>query len=314
MLPSDDKFEHLRFDPADGEIVRTPHGSGYGYWVGGHKVWFDQVTNEYVLFYRYRSPLEHGRGGLCEIATSKDGVSFEPVWQASKDAFAASSIEVGHCVRGPDGGWKLFISYEVESAGYWRIDLLEAAKLEELNAQFRRTIFQPQSFGQRSLKDPVVYVRNDEYWVYVIGGSGNVPHQEGDMVYVGGGDATFLARSNDCRYFTSLQRVFQPPNSDDWHGRRARINSVIPVDDGWLALYDGGRSSFDTYEEWCGLAWSEDGIHFERLQQAAPWIKSAYGSVRYVYAMRVGSDVLFYYEYTRPDLSHDLRVKRVQLG
>lgn len=314
MLPSENEFDYLRFDPSERTVIRAAPGSGYGYWAGGHKVSYDEQSSQFVLFYRTRSPLEKGRGGFCAVASSEDGIEYNDQWTATKEDLASSSIEVGHCVRGADGLWKLFVSYELASAGYWRIDLLEAPELGEFKAQGRRTVFQPHAFGQRSLKDPVVYVRDGEYWVFVVGGSGQGPRYEDDMIYAGGGDATFLARSDDCRYFTSLRRVFEPPNTDTWHGRRARINSVVRVRGGWLGFYDGGRNGYDTYEEWCGLAWSADGIKFERLDQSEPWIRSPHGCVRYVYALEVNSRMYFYYEYTREDLAHDLCVSVVDLS
>ncbi|MEE3279482.1 MAG: hypothetical protein VX211_06835, partial [Pseudomonadota bacterium] len=112
-------------------------------------------------------------------------------------------------------------------------------------------------------------------------------------------------------YFSELEWVFEAPGSDTWHGRRARINSVIPWGNGWLAFYDGGRTFYDTYEEWCGLAWSENGTRFERLVQHRPWVRSPYGCVRYVYALERPGAIYFYYEYTRADGSHDLRVSVV---
>ena len=311
MLPLEHEFDHLRFDPDEGHVVREPPGRGYGYWSGGHKVFFDHQTQQFVLFYRERTPLEKGRGGRCAVAISRDGVYFSDVWTATKEDFASSSIEVGHCVRDLNGAWKLYVSYEVESGRYWRIDVVEGPTLQELDVQGRRTVFQPQSFGQASLKDPTVYVSDDSYIVYVIGGSLNPPVVQGDEIQLGGGDATFLATSPDGHYFTTLKRIFQPPNADTWHGRRARINSVIRHGNGWLATYDGGRSMYDTYEEWCGLAWSDDGVRYERLDQSQPWVVSPHGCVRYVYAMEVGSKIHFYYEYTREDGSHDLRVSIV---
>ena len=87
------------FDPSAGTVIRTPPGTGYGYWAGGHKISHDPVSGTFALFYRERTPLEQGRGGRCAVALSDDGVVFEDVWRASKDEFNASSIEVGHCVR-----------------------------------------------------------------------------------------------------------------------------------------------------------------------------------------------------------------------
>ena len=313
MLPDASQFDHLRFDPTLGIVIREPPGTGYGNWVGGHKVSYDPVTKQYILFYRERTPLEKGRGGHCALAVSDDGISFNDVWRASKEEFAASSIEVGHCVRGLEGKLMFYVSYEVAGAGYWRVDLIEGDTIENLSVQSRRTVLQPHGFGLRSIKDPVVYVMDSEYLVYVVSNSRTGPSSDGDVLTVGGGDATLLAKSYDGRYFTSMKYVFEPPNTDTWHGRRARINSTIRQDNGWLATYCGGRNFYDTYEEWCGLAWSPDGARFERLEQTEPWVRSPYGCIRYVYAQDAGDRVLFYYEYTRRDGSHDLRVSPVRV-
>ena len=245
------------------------------------------------------------------MAVSSDGLTFEEVWTADKEAFAASSIEVGHPIRSLEGDWRLYISYEVAGAGYWRVDLLRGDSLASFDVQGRRTVFQPGDFGLRSLKDPVVYLRDGRWWVYIAGPARERLPRKGSQVFASPLDATLLGRSDDGLYFPELEWVFEAPGTDTWHGRRARINSVISRDNGWLAFYDGGRTFYDTYEEWCGLAWSDDGVRFERMEQHQPWVRSPYGCVRYVFALERPSEIYFYYEYTRADGSHDLRASVV---
>ena len=311
MLPDPREFDDLLFDPEMGHVVREPTGKGYGYWVGGHKAFYDQASKQFVIFYRERTPLETGRGGRCAVAVGNDGITFDEVWSADKEAFAASSIEVGNPIRSPDGDWRLYISYEVAGARYWRIDLVTGNSLENLNVQGRRTVFQPSDFGFGSLKDPVVYLRDGRWWVYLAGPARERIPRTAKKIFASPLDATLLGRSDDGLYFPELEWAFEAPGSDTWHGRRARINSVISTDNGWLALYDGGRTFYDTYEEWCGLAWSDDGVRFERLEQEEPWVRSPYGCVRYVFALEQPSAIYFYYEFTRVDGSHDLRVSVV---
>jgi hypothetical protein len=312
-VPPESTFSRLQFDPSAGTVIREPEGSGYGYWVGGHKVTFDEQSRQFVLFYRQRTPLETGRGGYCAVASSDDGVHFTERWRATKDQFAANSIEVGHVVRDPASGeWRLYISYEVAAGSYWRIDVVRGPSLDKLDTQGRRTVLWPHEYGLRVLKDPIVYLRDGKYWVYCAGPARGAPLVEGDTVHAGPLDATMLGISDDGLYFPTLRWVFDPPMTDTWDGRRARISSVIEMEGGFLATYDGGRTRYDQYEELCGLAWSTDGLHFERLAQAKPWVRSPYGCVRYVYALRHGDEILFYYEFTRADLSHDLRVARVR--
>ncbi|MFQ5380345.1 MAG: hypothetical protein ACE5EF_01805 [Dehalococcoidia bacterium] len=311
LIPRGLDVEKLRFDPVAGTVVRTPEGEGYGFWAGGHKVFFDDQTGQFVMFYRLRSPLEAGRGARCAIATSDDGIEFRDVWTATKEQFAANSIEVGHCVRDTKSGeWRLYVSYELRG-GPWRVDLIRAPTIAALDVQSRRTVLQPFDYGLRSLKDPVVYQRDGRYFVYVAGPGRTRPTFAGNLIKAGAYEATFLAESADGIYFPELQYAFEATNEDTWDGRRARINSVVRCGDGFLGIYDGGRTSYDMYEEWCGIAWSPDGRRFEREPLGEPWVRSPYGSVRYVYTLRRPDAFHFYYEYTREDLSHDLRVSVV---
>jgi hypothetical protein len=153
----------LTFDPTEGTVIRTPPGTGYGYWVGGHKVWHDAASGEFAIFYRERTPLEQGRGGVCRVARSRDGVTFEDAWEASKDELAAISIEVGHCVRDPEGEWRLYISYEFEVDRKWRIDVIRGTDLGSLDTQGRRTVLSPVDFNLPWIKDPWIYRNDDGY-------------------------------------------------------------------------------------------------------------------------------------------------------
>ena len=312
-LPAGIDVDRLRFDPSQGTVVREPEGRGYGYWAGGAKVSFDASSGTFVLFYRQRSPIEKARGGHCAVALSEDGIAFTDVWTSTKEQFAASSIEVGHCLRDPSGEWRLYVSYEVAGAPYWRIDVVRGRTIETLDAQSRRTVLQPFEYGLRSLKDPVVYLRDGRYYVYMAGPPRRPPVPVSDTLAAFPTEATLLGISDDGLYFPELRYVFEAPNIDAWYGKRARVNSLVPIEGGYLALYDTARTFYDTYEEWCALAWSADGLSFERVPLDEPWVRSPYGCVRYVYGLRVANEVYFYYEYTREDLSHDLRVSKVSL-
>jgi hypothetical protein len=81
-----------------------------------------------------------------------------------------------------------------------------------------------------------------------------------------------------------------------------------------VATFDGGHTSYDDYEEWAGLAAGPDVRRLERLETGGPWVRSPHGCVRYVYALPVDDRMYLYYEYTRADRSHDLRVAVVDVG
>lgn len=298
----------LTFDPTTAHVVREPAGIGYGYWVGG-KAFYSAEHDLFTLFYRERHPLERGRAGRCAVATSRDGFEYTDVWSGTKEEFNANSIEEGHAVWFDDR-WMVYVSYEVAGTSQWRIDLIEADELASLDVQSRRTVLSPGEFGIPWIKDPYVRLVGNEVWLYAAAPPRMGPKFEGNTVHAAPLDATVLATSTDGRYFPSIEYVFEAPGDDSWHGRRARINSMIDWDDGLVAMFDGGRTFYDNYEEHAGLAYSSDGRSFSR--DPDPWITSPYGCVRYVCAVRARDAVFFYFEYTIKDGSHQLRVQRVE--
>ena len=298
----------LDFDPSTSQVVREPAGLGYGNWVGG-KVWYDADRDIFVLFYRVRKPLEHGRAGVCGVAVSADGYHFDDVWTATKDDFNANSIEEGHAVWF-NGRWMLYVSYEVKNSSTWRIDLLEADDLGDLDTQSRRTVLSPGEFGLPWIKDPYIHLKDGEMWMYAAAPPRVGPTVDGNIVHSAPLDATVVAVSTDGRYFPTIEYVFEAPADDSWHGRRARINSIIEWEDGYLAMFDGGRTFYDNYEEHAGLATSPDGLSFVRSSE--PWVTSPHGCVRYVCALRARDAIWAYFEYTREDGSHDLRAQRIE--
>ena len=307
-----DLIERLRFDASQGVVVREPPGTGYGNWVGG-KVSFDAGTGRFVLFYRERRPLEQGRAGRCAVAVSDDGIRFTDVWEASKEDLNANSIEEGHCLRVGDM-WHLYVSYEIAGTSTWRIDVMQADDPASFSAQARRTVLSPTDFGLPWIKDPYVLPVDDELWLYAAVPARQGSVVDGDVINAAPMDATIRSVSADGLYFPGLEYAFEAPGDDSWHGRRARLNSVIPWDEGYRGVYDGGRTFYDHYEAKAGLAWSDDGISWTRISaDNGPWLSSPHGSVRYVCGVIAGENLHLYYEYTREDGSHDLRVGVLEL-
>lgn len=302
-------YERLTFDPSAGSIVREPPGAGYGYWVGGHKVSWDPEVG-FVMFYRLRTPLEHGRGGSCRVAVSEDGVEFTDVWSAEKQELAAGSIEVGHPVR-HDDGWRLYLSYErAGQPGYWRIDVLEGQTPAQFDTQGRRTVLDPGNFDLGFIKDPFVHRTDDGgYRLYATVDPRGGTQRAGQVLTAGAQEETVLAESDDGLYFQTLEYVLAPALDGSWHGQRARLNGFIELDGGLVGTFDGSRSVYDNYEERTGLVTSTDGRRFHRVVGDRPWIDG----IRYAYPLRVEDRVHWFYEFTRPDGSHDLRTSVVEL-
>ncbi|MFQ6047926.1 MAG: hypothetical protein ACE5K7_00995 [Phycisphaerae bacterium] len=305
-----------RFDPAEGTTVFEPPGQGYGYWVGGHNAVFDPESGKFYLFCRLRRPLGKGRGELCRIAESADGMHFKCIWEASKQQFDAESIEVGSLIRDArTGRWRLYVSFQRAGQG-WRVDLVEAEELAGLDAWHHRTVMQAGDYGLSSIKDPKIYMIGGLYHAFVC-----VPARrrfaelaDGSRRAVGA-DATALLTSEDGIYWRELRYVLEPGRgpAGEWGHFRARINSVVWLEPMWVGFFDGGEGSYDNYEEWCGVAISSDLLNWRRVSRTGPWVRSPYGCVRYMDVLRVEDTIYYYYEYARRDGSHELRVSRVEL-
>ena len=307
-----------RFDPEKGATVREPEGKGYGYWVGGHSVIYDPELKKFFLYYRVRLPLGKGRGGKCRIAESSDGLEFKDIWEATKEQFNAESIEVGSLIRDPESRiWRLYISYQ-EVGGPWRVDLIEADHPKNFDPWHHRTVMKPEEYGLTSVKDPKAYIVGGLYYVFV----DVKPRQdefyedEHGVRHPLGSDATGLMISADGCYFKDFKYVFEPGRGGpgEWGHCRARINSVIYLPPLYVGFFDGGTTFYDMYEEHCGVAISHDLEHWRRVSTNGPWIKSPYGCIRYMDALIVDNTLWYYYEYTREDGSHELRVSRVELA
>jgi hypothetical protein len=71
----------------------------------------------------------------------------------------------------------------------------------------------------------------------------------------------------------------------------------------------------ENYEEKTGAALTSDLRTFQRLSTEAPALTSphASGSLRYMAAVCAGKTTYLYYEYARPDGSHELRMNKVSI-
>ena len=304
------------FDPDKGTTIMTPDSEGFGNWIGGHRICHSPAENKFYLFYRKRSPLGKGRGGSCGVAESGDGISFKTVWEATKDQFESQSIEVGSLIQDPQSGkWRLYISYQLLN-GMWRVDLIEADTPAEFNVWNHRTVMQPNEFGMNSIKDPAVYIVGGLYYVYcnVLSRSTYDERQDGTRI-LGASDASVLLTSPDGIYFDNLKFVFEhfERKPGDWGYHRARLNSLIYLPPVYVGFFDGGTSPYDMYEEQCGVAISHDLEKWTRVSTRGPWVSSSYGCVRYVDALVVGDEVVYYYEYARKDGSHEIRMSREKI-
>ena len=304
------------FDPEQGTTVIDPPGSGAGWWVGAPSALFDAGSGRYYLYYRVRKPRAFGRGGECRIAAGTDGVHFETIWSAGKDAFDSPSIERGCLLKTPEGKWRLYLSFVDPADNRWRIDLLEADTPDAFDPAGRRRVLTAADVGGEGVKDPIVFLLGGLYVMVVSYAPGagqpvaaEQMHGTADVYNTGVVKShTGLAVSADGVSFRWEGDILTPPDAG-WDSYCTRISTLLYTPPVWTALYDGSASVEGNYEERAGLAVSLDLRRFERLSMEGPAFTSphASGSVRYVESLRLPDHVRYYYEYARPDGSHELR-------
>jgi hypothetical protein len=300
------------FDPDSGVVVFSPQGEGPGWWVGAPSAVWD--GSEFFLSFRTRRP-QPERGGLFQIARSSDGVSFEIIASIRKEELGTSSIERGALLK-TDDTWRLYLSYVDPTDDRWRIDLIEADRPGNLSASNRVPILGAADIGAEGVKDPWVCQVNDVWHMivsYAPTPAGDVSRDEmhgtRDIYNTGTSKSlTGLATSNNGIDWEWQGSIFEPGNTG-WDEYAARINTVYREGSQFIGLYDGSKSVQENYEERCGAATSTDLRTWNRVSTNGPIVgpNGGPGSVRYVESVQSPDWTRFYYEYTRPDGSHELR-------
>jgi hypothetical protein len=306
------------FDPADGVLIRAPERPEPGYWVGCPSILVD--GDRTWLSYRERRPrgAAADRGWRCAIAVSRDGERFEDVWEVRKDELDSPSMERFDLVRTAPG-YELFLSFVDPADGRWRIDAVTAAHPEAFDVSTRRPILTAASTGTEGVKDPVVVDLGGSTHLFASFAAPGptvraAAHASADIYNTGATvHPTGVAVANSAG-FDWLGEALAVGPAGAWDGYQARLGAIVPVDVGFVGLYDGSAGHEENYEERLGLAMSPDGRTWNRRTVTGPWLigPGPSGSIRYAdVAVRDGTWWV-YFEVTRPAGSHELRLARVR--
>ncbi len=317
------------FEPEKGTVVATPPGRGPGYWAGASGVLYDEDDGKFYLYYRLRRPRfiengkEIGRGYECVILESKDGINFKTIWRADKSYFGGISLEKASLIKTLDGRYRLYISYVDPEDNRWRIDMIEADRIENLDPAKKTKIFTSSDLGVEGVKDPEVIILGGLYYMVVSYAPSPVDlnpvlkskmHETADVYNTGiTKSCTGLAVSRDGVNFKWLGDILSP-REDSWDAYATRITSILYSPPVFYAFYDGSRDVSENYEEKLGLAISLNLRDFEIVSMDKPILLSPYSSrsLRYVGVIPVFGRLYYYYEMAVADGSHELRVSVVE--
>ena len=311
------------FDPEQGLTVREPLGQGPGWWAGAPSCVHDPADDRFYLYYRYRKPRELGRGVDCRIAASGDGLQFDDIWRATKEQIDTQSMEKAALVRGPQGDWLLYLSF-VDADGRWCIELCRADTPDGFDPACRTPLLDADACGAEGVKDPCVYCIGG-LWHMIVSYAPTpravaddaraAMHATGDVYNVGVTKShTGLAISEDAVSWEWVGDILSPPD-EGWDRYCTRIGSVMWLPPVFVGFYDGSASVEENYEEKAGMCVSFDLRKWERITKSGPFVLSPHAqrTIRYIEAVQRHDAVFYYYEYTRPDGSHELRVSRVDV-
>lgn len=303
--------------PPNGTLVRPPPGSGLGYWAGAPGVFRDDRDGTLYLTYRLRRPrgVSPDRGGEARIARSTDGIHFEDVWSVRKEAYSTASIERSGLARDRSGRWHYLTSYVDPTDGRWCVARLVADAPDRFDPATVERVLSAPALGLEGIKDPWILQHEGRHHLFVSVAlptprTGEASHATHDIYNTGEClSATGLAVSGDLRDWTWVGVVFAP-EGEGWDAYCRRINTVWPVEGGFLACYDGSASHRENYEEKTGLAFSTDLRVWKTLHPDAPcWTSPAgSGSLRYADRVAANGRTAWYYEIAREDGAHELRV------
>jgi hypothetical protein len=151
-------------------------------------------------------------------------------------------------------------------------------------------------------KDPVILWTQGQWHMFVIGI---------DRV-----ERTYHFVSDDGESWTP----FGPSPAFDnggWHNLYTRPASVVPMAVGYLFVYEGSALGWydPNYNICTGLAYSPDLRTFYDVTPGAPLLISTTPGVlhntwRYSHWMRVGDEMLVYFEAARPNRTNEVRLGR----
>lgn len=315
------------FDPTCGVVIREPQSTGLGFWAGAPGVYDDQVTGLVYLLYRIRRPrgVSNDRGAELRLAVSRDGVNFDDIWNLRKEQLPSASIERCAFHRSPDGTFVLYVSYVDPADGRWRIDAIQSRHADQFDITLRQSILTADQIDVEGVKDPWI-MRHDGRYIMVASYATAAPNATAAQLHASS-DAyntglvksrTGWASGRDAIHFDWHGELLSP-SLDGWDAYATRVACIWRERMSWCALYDGSASVAENYEERCGLAVGDDWRHLSRVTVSAPIVTVPYatGSVRYADVIQRNDRLLFYYEMSRPDGSHELRCitrRRPMLG
>lgn len=288
----EDAVQALRDGPES--VVIEPPGNGEGFWAGGPSIVHQDGV--FWLAYRLRRPVDAGRGYANVVARSDDGVHFETVATLLNSSFIHSaSLERPALIAREDGGWRIYVSCSSRGSKHWWVEAVDADTPEGLADGTRTVVLAGDP--DTAWKDVVVEREGGTWRMWACRHLLDEGEDNADRMQ------SWYATSPDGLVW-DVQNAALLPRPGQWDGRGVRITSVLRLDGGWVAFYDGRASALENWHERTGIAL---GSGPESFTASAGPVDRDGRTLRYLSVAQLDDGLRFYYEAGRTDGANSLR-------
>lgn len=255
------------------------------------------------------------RGYEIQILKSADGVDFDRVHSIRREDVPIAGFERPALLQDPKSG-----QYKLYACGPWGVDdewtiikFDDAESPEKFAASTARPVIAPRpktyerDIRPDGYKDPVILFAEGQYHCYVIG-----TMRRTERIY------HFKSSDGEAwepvgNYFDSIMDL------DGWHDFYVRPASVVPMEIGYLFLYEGSNVEWydPVYNMGTGVAFTFDLHTIQELTTEGPLVVSStpsdhFHTLRYTHWLRVDGELWVYAEVVKPNQAHEIRRYRLK--
>lgn len=255
------------------------------------------------------------RGYEIQILRSEDGIDFEVVHRVRREDVPIAGFERPVILQDPDSG-----QYKLYGCGPWGeseewsiIKWDDADSPTEFDPSTAKAVItpRPKSYPRDirpdGYKDPVIIHAQGAYHCYVIG---TMRRTERIYHFTSADGETWEPVGN---YYDSIIDL------EGWHDFYVRPASVVPLEVGYLFVYEGSHVAWNdpVYNMGTGIAFTFDLHTIQDLSVQGPIAISStpserFHTFRYSHWIRVDGELWVYAEVTKPNESHEIRLYRLK--
>ena len=290
---------------SDYEVVLEPDENVPEWWAGAPSVCRSEDGIFYLAARMREGQSPRGKRGYeIRLLRSSDGRHFEPLHHLRREEAGVPGFERPALVQDPGTGkFRLYGCAGLEN-GWAILKFDDVADPADFQAGTARPVLEVPTPANgfaavTGYKDPVVFWEGNRWHLFVIG----TDRIERIHHFISASGETWTPAPN-------------PPvlENQGWHNFFTRPASILPLAVGYLFVYEGSHLEWrdPVYNIATGLAYSPDLETFLDLTPQEPLLKSTtpgnYHTWRYSHWMRVGEQVLVYWEAARPNNTNEIRV------